>query len=341
MKEYKLALIGFGNVGQAFARLLLDKKSELQYRYSTKAIVTAIATGSHGKAIDLNGIDLEKALEIMSSDRSLDELSTSPAPTDMTEFIKNSGAVAIFETTPVNYKDGQPAISHIEAALENGMHAFTANKGPVAHDFRRLYAMAVNNGLKFYFESTVMDGAPVFGVFRELPAVNVTGIWGVLNSTTNLVLTRMEEGDSFDDAVKYAQAIGIAETDPSGDLQGWDAAIKIATMITVLMDYPFTPDLVERKGIEDITPEMIAEAKAQNKRYKLVAHAWTEGTKVKATVRPELVGTDSILYTICGTTSIAQFESDVLGKLSIIEDDPGPHTTAYGLLADFINAVRY
>ncbi len=340
MKEYKLALIGFGNVGQAFARLLLDKNTELQYRYSTKAKVTAIATDSHGKAINLDGIDLEKALEIMSSGRSLDELSTAPAPSDMTEFIKTSGADAMFETTPVSYKDGQPAISHIEAALENGMHAFTANKGPVVHDFRRLYAMAVNNGLKFYFESTVMDGAPVFGVFRELPAVNVTGIWGVLNSTTNLVLTRMEEGDSFDEAIKYAQEIGIAETDPSGDLHGWDAAIKISAKITVLMDHPFIPDFVERKGIEDITPEMIAEAKTQNKRYKLVAHAWKEGNKVKATVKPELVGTDSILYNISGTTSIAQFESDVLGKLSIIEDDPSPHTTAYGLLADFINAVR-
>lgn len=339
MKEYKLALIGFGNVGQAFAQLLLDKRSEMQFRYSTMVKVTAISTGTHGRVLDPDGIDLEKALEVMKSNGSLNDLSPSPAPEDNAELIKTSGADAMFETTPVSYKDGQPAISHIETALENGMHAFTANKGPVVHDFRRLFAMAVNKGLKFYFESTVMDGAPVFAVFRELPAVNVKAIWGVLNSTTNLILTRMEEGDTYDQAVKYAQEIGIAETDPSGDLEGWDAAIKIAAMITVLMDYPFTPDLVDRKGIDEITPEMIVEAKAEGKRWKLVAHAWTEGIEVKAKVGPELVDKDSLLYNIKGTSSIAQFESDVLGKLSIIEDDPGPHTTAYGLLADFINAV--
>jgi homoserine dehydrogenase len=339
MNKYKLALIGFGNVGQALARLFLDKETELQYRYSTLFSVTAIATGSHGRAINPEGIDLEKALEIMKTGRSLDELSSSPAPKDNLDFIKASGADAMFEITPVSYMDGQPAISHIETALENGMHAFTANKGPVVHDFRRLYAMAVNKGLKFFFESTVMDGAPVFAVFRELPAVNVNAIWGVLNSTTNLILTKMEEGASYDDAVKHAQDIGIAETDPSGDVEGWDAAIKISSMITVLMDYPFTPDMVKRKGITGITSEMIADAKAEGKRYKLVAHAWRDGAKVIATVTPELVDSDSILYNINGTSSIAQFESDVLGKLSIIEDDPGPHTTAYGLLADFINAV--
>jgi len=339
MKQYKLALVGFGNVGQAFASLLLDKKSELQYRYSTKAEVTAITTGSHGQAINPEGLDLEKALEIMASGGSLNELSVSPAPEDTVEFIKASGADVMFETTPVSYKDGQPAISYIEAALESGMHAVTANKGPVVHAFRWLSAMATNKGLKFFFESTVMDGAPVFSVFRELPAVNVKAIYGVLNSTTNLIISRMEDGDSFDDALNYAKEIGIVETDPTGDLEGWDAAVKISAMITVLMDYPFTPDLVDRTGITGITSEMIVEAKTQNKRYKLVAHAWTEGTEIKAKVAPKLIGTDSLLYNIRGTTSFAQFESDVLGKLSIIEDDPGIRNTAYGLLADFINAV--
>ena len=149
----------------------------------------------------------------------------------------------------------------------------------------------------------------------------------------------MEEGDSFDEALRLTQEIGIAETDPSGDIKGWDAAVKLSAMITVLMDHPFTPDLVERTAIGNITPKMIAEAKAEGKRYKLVAHAWKEGEQVKAKVSPELIGTDSVLYNISGSTSIVQFESDVLGKLSFIEKDVGTRTTAYGLLADFINAV--
>ena len=339
MKIYKLVLLGFGNVGQALARLLLEKRSELQHRYLIRFMVTAVATGTHGRALNANGLDLERALEIMQSGDSLDELSPSPAPTDNLELIRASGADVMFENTPVSYKDGQPAISHIETALENGMHAFTANKGTVVHAYRRLHALATNHGLKFFFESTVMDGAPVFAAFRQLPAVNLSAIWGVLNATTNLILSRMEAGDSFDEALRHSQQIGIAETDPSGDIEGWDAAVKLSAMITVLMDHPFTPDLVDRTGIGSITPKMIAAAKAEGKRYKLVAHAWKEGKQVKAKVSPELVGTDSVLYNISGTTSIVQFESDVLGKLSLIEKDVGTRTTAYGLLADFINAV--
>ena len=187
----------------------------------------------------------------------------------------------------------------------------------------------------------VMDSKQVGNPHHRLAwtAAIFFAIWGVLNATTNLILSRMEEGDSFDEALRHTQEIGIAETDPSGDIEGWDAAVKLSAMITVLMDHPFTPDLVNRTGIGSITPKMIAEAKAAGKRYKLVAHAWKEGEQVKAKVSPELVGTDSVLYNISGSTSIVQFESDVLGKLSLIEKDVGTRTTAYGLLADFINAV--
>jgi homoserine dehydrogenase len=221
----------------------------------------------------------------------------------------------------------------------SGMNVSTANKGAVVHAYHHLQGLACDHGLKFYFESTVMDGAPIFAAFRQLPAMNLTDIWGVLNATTNLILSRMEEGDSFDKALRHTQEIGIAETDPSGDIEGWDAAVKLSAMITVLMDHPFTPDLVDRSGIGNITPEMISEAKAAGKRYKLVAHAWKEGKQIKAKVSPELVGTDSVLYNISDSTSIVQFETDVLGKLSFIEKDVGTRTTAYGLLADFINTV--
>ena len=254
MRSHKLVLLGFGNAGQALARLLLEKHSELQHRHAICFTATAVATGSHGRALNADGLDLERALEIMQSGGSLDELSPSPAPTDNLELIRDSGADVMFENTPVSYKDGQPAISHIEAALENGMHAITANKGAVVHGYRRLSALAAKHGLNFFFESTVMDGVPVFAAFRQLPAVGLSAIWGVLNATTNLVLSRMEEGESFDEALKYCQEIGIAETDPSGDIEGWDAAVKLSAMITVLMDHPFTPDLVERTGIGNITP---------------------------------------------------------------------------------------
>lgn len=341
MKNYKLAMLGFGNVGQAFAQLITRKADQLREQYGLTLSVTAIATGSHGRAINPAGIDLQEALVRMAGGQSLDDLSTIPTPADNLDFIRASQADILLENTPVNYADGQPALDHIRTALQQGMHAVTANKGPVVHGYHTLSALAAEHQVRFLFESTVMDGAPVFGVYREaLPAANVSLISGVLNSTTNLILTRMEDGETFDQAVAYAQSIGIAETDPSGDVDGWDSSVKISALISVLMDTPFTPDRVDRTGIRDITPAQIAEAKAQGKRWKLLCEAWRENGQIFARVAPGMVASDNPAYTIDGTTSIVTIESDVLGALSLLEADPGPHTTAYGLLADMLNAIK-
>jgi len=341
MPHYKLALLGFGNVGQALARLLLQKQDSIQSQYDITFSATGIATGRHGAAIDPDGIDLTRALEMVQRGQRLDALSAGLLPEDAIDFIRRCGAQVLFENTPVNYETGQPALDHLECALDMGMHAITANKGPVVHAYRRLTDLANSKGKKFFFESTVMDGAPVFSLFRgALPAADLRSIRGVLNSTTNLILTRMEAGETFEQAVAYAQRIGIAETDPSGDIDGWDAAIKVAALATVLMDIPLKPEQVEREGIRGITSEEILRAKNQGKRWKLVCSAVKEGNHIHARVAPEMVGANSPMHGIEGTTSIVQFESDVLGLLSIIEQDPGPHTTAYGLLADFLNAVR-
>ena len=204
-----------------------------------------------------------------------------------------------------------------------------------------LRALAQEQKRKFFFEGTVMDGAPIFSLFREaLPAATLHGFRGVLNSTTNLILTLMEQGQSFDEAVAYAQQIGIAETDPSGDIDGWDASVKVAALITVLMDTPFKPQQVQRQGIRSITPAEIERARAEGKRWKLVCSARRSAEGITGQVAPEMVAIDSPLYGVEGTTSVVQFETDVLGLLSVVETDPGKETTAYALLADFINAVR-
>ena len=259
----------------------------------------------------------------------------------MLALIRTCGADVLFENTPVNYQTGQPAVDHLRTALECGMHAITANKGPVVHAYHALTELARSQGCKFFFEGAVMDGAPIFSLFRgTLPAARLLSFRGVLNSTTNLILTRMENGESFDDAVRYAQKIGVAETDPSGDIDGWDASVKVAALVTVLMDTPIKPADVDRQGIRQITADQIGRAKAEGKRWKLVCAARRTEGGILAKVAPELVGMDSPMFNIEGTTSIIQFETDVLGLLSVVESDPGPDTTAYGLLADFINAVR-
>lgn len=341
MPHLSFCLIGFGNVGQAFARLLERKRHELQAQHNITFNVTGIATRRHGMAIDPAGIDLGAALQLAAQGGQLDALTTRPAPASMLEFIRQCPADVLFENSPVNHQTGQPAVDHLRAALEAGMHAITANKGPVVHAYRELTALAARQERRFLFESAVMDGAPIFSLFRgPLPAVNLLGFHGILNSCTNLLLERMEAGEALEQAILYGQSIGITETDPSADVDGWDAAIKVAALITVLMGIPFTPAQVSRQGIRAVTPEKIAAALRDGERWKLVCSARREGESVQAQVAPQRVSPLSPLYGVSGTSSFVQFEMDVLPGLGILESNPGPETTAYGLLADLINAVR-
>ena len=266
MKHYKLALIGFGNVARALARLLVRKQEWLEQQGITFSF-TGISTGRHGFAVNPDGLDIQKALQLVESGQSISALSTSPVE-DSLAVVKNSSADVLFENSPVNTQTGQPALDHIRTGLNLGMHTITANKGPVVHGYRELTALAKSKGKMFRFESTVLGGAPVFSVMREaFPLAELTSFKGIFNATTNVILSLMENGEKYEDAVKYAQSIGLAETDPTNDVDGWDAAIKVAALVTVLCDTPMTPQQVNRTGIRGITPEMIAKAKAEGKRY--------------------------------------------------------------------------
>ena len=340
MKKINLCLVGFGYVGRSFARLLQRKEKFLADRYGWEWQVTGIATGKHGMAIDPAGINTDRAIELIEKGESIQALSKVAAFESVPDFIRQCPADLMFENSPLNIYDGQPAISHIQAALEGGMHAITANKGPVAYAYRELSDLAEKNGKRFLFESAVMDGVPIFSLFRSsLPAAEVRGMSGILNSTTNLILERMENGESFEEAVRKAQELGIAEADPSADVDGWDAAVKLAVLATVIMNQPLTPQQVKRQGIREITPEMLEAARIAGERWKLVCRAWFDHDILSGQVAPERVKAGSNLYSINGTGSYIQFETDVLPGLGIVECDPDTGTTAYGLLADMINAL--
>ena len=343
--HYRLCFIGFGNVARALVRLLERKRGILNERHDITYSITGIATGRHGMAFNPAGLDVNKALALVEAGESIASLSVSPA-SDSLAVIRGSQADVMFENSPVNHETGQPALDHCRTALDLGMHAITANKGTVVHGYRALSDLAASKNRKFYFESTVLGGSPLFSIFREsMPAAELLSFRGILNSTTNIVLSRMENGESFDQAVKYCQSIGVAETDPSADVDGWDAAIKVAALITVLMDTPFKPQQVERAGIRDVTPQMIAAAKADGRRYRLVCSADRQGGAVRARVAPELVVVSDPLYGMENSTTGVTFRTDVLGDYSIIEAEregmvAGPEPTAYGLFVDFVNAVR-
>jgi homoserine dehydrogenase len=255
------------------------------------------------------------------------------------DWLAASKADVLFEATSLNVENGQPAVDHIRAALDHGAHAITANKGPIVHAYRELRDLAAKQGKRFFFESTVMDGVPIFSLFDQLPAIHLQGFHGILNSTTNVILGEMEQGLTFDAALKKAQQLGVAETDSTHDIDGWDAAVKTAALITVLMDVPVKLEDIQREGIRDLTTEAARNARRDGWPFKLVCRAQRSEAGVKASVAPEKVLNTSAMGKIAGTSSYIHFETDIFPGLAITEENPGLYATAYGMLADFVRAA--
>jgi len=322
-------------------QLLLDKRDELR-RLGIDWQVAGVATRRMGWVADAKGLDEGKLLgDAISPAGAFSNVAQGgSAPHGVREWLKAAQADVLFEATSLSVSDGQPAIDHIRAALEAGAHAITANKGPIVHGYEELSALAVKKGRRFLFESTVMDGVPIFSMFREaLPAIHLRGFRGILNSTTNVILTGMEQGLSFDQSLHEAQRVGVAETDPSQDIEGWDAAVKVAALVRVLMRVPLRLDEIEREGIGKLSGETIREGRTAGKPYKLVCRAQRTDSGVRATVRPEQVPLSDPLAWVEGTSSIVCFETDIFPGLAITENNPGVEATAYGMLADFVRAV--
>ena len=334
--RFDLCLLGFGNVGRELVRLIDRKRGELRSRYDLGLRIVGIATGRHGIVMSRGGIDACVALADWAQ-----LVQASPTVPDTLTLIRECGADATIEMTPIDRDTGRPAIDHIEAALSAGQHAISANKGPLAHAYRRLRDLAAGKRRAFLFEATVMDGFPIFNLYREcLPATTVLGFRGVLNSTTNLILTKMEEGMSFDDAVRHAQDIGIAETDPSNDVDGWDSAVKVSILCNVMMDANIRPQQVERTGIRGVTHEKIHDALNRGRRIRLICSAEQRDGRLVTRVAPEEVGPDDIAYRLHGTTSTLTIRTDTLNQLTLLETAPTPAQTAFGVLADIVAAAR-
>jgi homoserine dehydrogenase len=269
---------------------------------------------------------------------------------DVRSWLRAANADALFEATSLNVVNGEPAVDHLRAALEHGAHAITANKGPIVYAYKELRELADLKNRRFFFESTVMDGIPIFSLFREtLPTLQLHGFRGILNSTTNVILSGMEEGLSFDAALRKAQELGVAETDATHDIDGWDAAVKVAALVTVLMDHPIRLDSIAREGIRHLTGEEVRAARAAGTPYKLVCEAKrigsgqprsSEDQTIEARVAPVRVPLTDAFAHVAGTSSIIEFHTDIFPKLVLTEENPGVYATAYGMLTDFIRAAR-
>ena len=335
--ELKLAFIGFGNVARAFARILCANRSRLAEQYDLRWKVTAIATGKHGCALSQSMIDLEEASAALDRNESIDCLHGVSAARGSTEIIQACDADILFETTPLDPISGEPATTYIRDALGRGINVVTANKGPIALAYRELKTLAGERGVEFRFEGTVMDGAPVFNLAEYcLPATRVLGFYGLLNSTTNIILTGMESGQSFDESLAEASRLGIAEANPDYDIDGWDAAVKTVALANVLMNANARPSDVERDGIRGIASEQLKSAAQQGNSVRLVARAEAVGDQLRLTVSPEIVPLASPLGCARGASNVLVIKTDFMGEIAIFETDPGVEQTAYALLSDMI-----
>lgn len=333
-----LALVGFGHVGRRFAALLEERRNVLAGQCDLHCRIVGIATRRTGAWFDHRGIDL--------NDRRNDA-GGSAAPAAAFEIIEQLGQSdadlrIVVETTTLDVSSGQPAIDHVRAAFAAGCHVITANKGPVAFAYAPLSAEAAAAALSFLFEGSVMDGVPVFNLVREaLPLVTVTGFRGVVNRTTNHILTAMEQGHAFEASLARMQAEGIAEADASLDLDGWDAAAKTAALANVLLDARTSPLAVDRIGICAADGTRAREARANGRRLKLVASAVRESSgRVSARVEPvELAGSD-LLAGLDGKANALLLQTDLLGEIAICQLEGNLTHTAYALLSDLVTIVR-
>jgi homoserine dehydrogenase len=328
-------------VGQGLAELLVAKRDELKKRYGFDWMVTGIADTIKGTAYDPAGIDLAKALALAAKGESLVALDRGGKGWDALAMARQAEADVLLEATYTDIKTGEPATSHIKAALERGVHVVTTNKGPLALHYRELAELAAKHKAEFLFEGTVMSGTPVLNLVREtLAGAEILEMQGILNGTTNYILTRMEEGLSYEDALKKAQELGYAEAVPDADVLGWDALAKVTILANVVFGASLKPTESPCEGITKITAADITKAKADGKRYKLIGRVWREGGAVKASVAPRLVDLSQPLAGVMGATNAVAIKTDALGEVTIVGPGAGRAQTGFSMLTDLLHIVR-
>jgi len=329
---FDLLLVGYGNVAKRFAALLEEQRGVLAREHNLRPRIVGVVTRREG------------ARYVQP------EFGRSRSPSALT-FIREAclrdraaardGRLVVVETTTLDVQSGRPAIDHVRAALGAGAHVVTANKGPVAFAYRRLTRAADRAGRRFLFESAAMDGIPIFNLVREtLPAVSIAGFRGIVNSTTNYILTAMEQGQAFEAALAEMQARGIAEADASLDVDGWDAAVKTAALANVIMGAEITPHDVQREGISAATAADAAEARMSGRRLKLVVRAMRDDGRVTARVGPESLPGDDLLAGVEAQQNALILRTDLLDEIAIVQRGGGLTQTAYGLLSDLITIAR-
>ena len=339
--KHNLALIGFGVVGQGLAEILVEKEEALKSEYGFEYSLVAVSDIQKGSVYDKGGLDPRKLLSYIEENRSIEEYPEGIKGWDSLKTIKESNADVIIELSFTNIETGEPAMSHFKAAFETGKHLVTTNKGPVALAYKELAKMAEEKGVQFRFEGTVMSGSPSINLATLCLAGNdIREIRGILNGTTNYILTEMEKGQSYEVALKQAQELGYAEAVPDADVEGWDALAKVLILSNVLMGGGLKVSDVAREGITKISLEDVQKAKDEGKRWKLIGETRKEGGSIQAKVSPEMVPLSDPLAGVGGATNALTFDTDLMGKVTIVGAGAGKRETGYSVLTDLLDIHR-
>ncbi|HMP39839.1 MAG TPA: homoserine dehydrogenase [Roseiflexaceae bacterium] len=339
-RTYRIILIGFGAVGQGFAQILRDQGARIATQTGADLRLVGVATRSRGSVGDPAGINPATLLDALRHDGDLRRLPGSTSHTPH-ELIATLDADLLIEATATDLQSGEPATSHIRAALARNMHVVTVNKGPAALHLAALRREAAVAGCFFGFEGTVMAGTPALRLaLEDLAGCEIREVRGIVNGTTNYILTQMEGGMEYGAALAEAQRLGYAEADPTGDVEGFDAAGKAAIMAAAIMDTPLHPDQVERTGISGITGMAVAEAAAAGERWKLIARVWRDASGVHASVQPTRLPATHPLAGVGGATNALTITTDLLGEVTLIGPGAGGIATGFAILSDILALHR-
>lgn len=342
MRTYRLALIGFGNVGQGLAQILDERGADLRQQFGVDVRITAVSDPRLGSVYDPGGLSPRALLATVQKDGSLQRMAAPMRGWDSIRTIRSTETDVVVELSPTDLKTGEPAISHIRAAFESGKYAITTNKGSVALAYKALSRLAKEHGVEFGVEGTVMSGTPALRLGAEMLAgAGITKIQGIINGTTNYILTQMQDGKSYAEALAEAQSKGYAEVNPAGDVEGHDAAGKLVILASVLMDASIGVEDVECEGITHLTKEDISEAEDGGDVWKLIASLeQTAEGGVRARVRPERISRAHPLASVRGATNAITYTTKLLGDITLIGPGAGRLATGYAILCDLLAIDR-
>ncbi|PSR32493.1 MAG: homoserine dehydrogenase [Sulfobacillus benefaciens] len=341
---HKLALIGFGTVGQGFVEILLRRGADIARRHGIEFVVVAISDAVKGSIYCPHGLDLADVMTAMEETGTLHHYPDGPLVIrgwDSLQTIRESNAQTILEATVTNVRDGEPGLTHCREALSRGKNVVTTNKGPIALAYDELSQLADRQQCRLLFEGTVMSGTPVLRLVNTaLVGNHIRSIRGILNGTSNFILSQMEVGLTFDEALQEAQRRGYAEADPTADVDGWDAQLKTLILARTLLGASIDRTAIPCKGIRTISPRDIMAAKQRETRFKLIARIDATSHGIRASVGPEEVALTDPLAGIAGAVNAITFDGDLAGSVTVVGAGAGRVETGYALLVDCINLVR-